>query len=60
MSLDQDFRQLATKQDTPSANIGSTGDVSGMIAWDNNYIYVCTGDYDGSTAIWKRVALASW
>lgn len=60
VSLDQDFRQLATKQDTPSANIGSTGDVSGMIAWDNNYIYVCTGDYDGSTAIWKRVALASW
>ena len=25
-----------------------------MIAWDSNYIYICTADYDGSTAIWKR------
>ena len=60
ISLDNDFRQLATKQATPSANTGSTGDVAGMIAWDTNYIYICTGSYDGSTAIWKRVALSTW
>lgn len=54
------FRQVATKQATPSSNIGASGDVTGMIAWDNTYIYICTGSYDGSTAIWKRVALASW
>jgi len=54
------FRQVATKQDTPSSSVGASGDVAGMIAWDNNYIYICTGSYDGSTAVWKRVALASY
>ncbi len=54
------FRQLATKQPTPSASTGSTGDVAGMIAWDTNYIYICTGSFDGSTAIWKRVGLSTW
>ena len=60
ISLDNDFRQLATKQATPSSNTGATGDVAGMIAWDTNYIYICTGSYDGSTAIWKRVTLSTW
>ena len=60
ISLDGAFRQMATKQATPSAYTGSTGDVAGMIAWDTNYIYICTGSYDGSTAIWKRVALGTW
>ena len=39
---------------------GDPGDVAGMIAWDASYIYVCTGAYDGSTAIWRRSALSSW
>ena len=60
ISLDGAFRQMATKQATPSANTGSAGDVAGMIAWDTNYIYICTGSHDGSTAIWKRVALSTW
>ena len=60
VSSDNAFRQLATKQPTPSANTGSVGDVTGMIAWDTNYIYICVADYDGSSAIWKRVALATW
>lgn len=60
VSLSGAFQQLATKQATPSANTGSAGDVAGMIAWDTNYIYICTGSHDGSTAIWKRVALSSW
>lgn len=54
------FRQLATKQATPASSVGSTGDVIGMIAWDTNYIYICTASYNGSTAIWKRVALSTW
>lgn len=54
------FRQLATKQATPSSNIGSSGDVSGMVAWDANYIYVCVSAYNGSSAIWKRVQLSTW
>ena len=54
------FRQLALKQATPPANTGSVGDTVGMIAWDTNYIYISVGNYDGTTAIWKRVALSSW
>jgi len=54
------FKQVATKQSTPASNVGSAGDVAGMIAWDTNYIYICVGTHDGSTAIWKRVALSTW
>lgn len=60
VSLDDAFRQVATQQAVPAANTGAAGDVSGMISWDNNYIYICTGSYDGSTVIWKRVALSTW
>lgn len=60
VSLGDAFRQIATKQPTPSAKTGSSGDVAGMVAWDASYIYVCTSDYDGTTAIWKRVALSTW
>lgn len=46
---------------TPLTNVGSPGDTAGMIAWNSSYIYVCTGNYDGSTAIWKRATIGgSW
>lgn len=60
VSLDNAFREVATRQATPSAKTGSSGDVAGMIAWNTSYIYICTADYDGTTAIWKRVALSTW
>ena len=60
VSYENAFREVATRQPTPSSNTGSSGDVAGMVAWDANYIYICTGTYDGTTAIWKRVALSSW
>lgn len=60
VSAQNAFRQLAMKQATPSSSIGAPGNVIGMISWDTNYIYVCTANYDGTTAIWKRVALAAW
>lgn len=60
VSSSNEFRQVATKQATPSSNVGASGDVAGMIAWDTNYIYICVGTHDGSTAIWKRVALSTW
>lgn len=44
---------------TPT-NIGSNGDVSGMMCSDSSYLYVCTGTYDGSTPIWKRIALSAF
>ena len=42
---------------TISTSIGRDGDVTGAFAFDADYIYVCTADYDGSTNIWKRFAL---
>ena len=46
---------IATK-----TNSGASGDVQGMVAVDASYIYVCTAAHDGSTAIWKRVALSAY
>lgn len=60
VSAQNAFRQVAMKQATPSSSTGAPGNKSGMLAWDSSYIYVCTADYDGSTAIWKRVALSTW
>ena len=54
------FKQVAMKQTTPSSSVGASGDGAGMIAWDTNYIYICTAAYDVSTAIWKRVALSTY
>jgi hypothetical protein len=42
------------------ANIGAQGDVAGTVCFDSAYFYVCTGTYNGSTAIWKRVTLNSF
>jgi hypothetical protein len=41
-------------------NVGQSGDVQGMTAVNAAYIYVCTGTYDGSTVIWKRVAISAY
>ena len=38
--------------------VGVEGDEQGMIAWDASYLYVATADWDGSTAIWKRLSLS--
>lgn len=40
--------------------IGSLGDTTGAIETDGTYIYLCTADYDGTTAIWKRVTPSSY
>lgn len=42
----------------PTSSVGQAGDVAGRLAFDNNYIYYCTGAYDGVADIWKRVALS--
>lgn len=44
---------------TPTAT-GAQGDVAGAICADTNYLYVCTGTYNGSSAIWKRITLNSF
>lgn len=45
---------------TPASATGASGDTMGMVAWDASYIYVCTANYDGSTAIWRRSAISAW
>lgn len=45
---------------TPASAIGAAGDQQGDVAFDANYIYYCTADYDGATSVWKRVAIATW
>ena len=50
----QDIRSITTSNDH-----GQSGDVAGMMVVDSTNIYVCTGTYDGSTVIWKKVALAT-
>tara|TARA_B100000035_G_scaffold311455_2_gene321028 strand:- start:1006 stop:1353 length:348 start_codon:yes stop_codon:yes gene_type:complete len=60
VSAQNTFRQIAMQQATPANSVGASGDNVGMISWDTNYIYICTAAYDGSTAIWKRVALSSY
>lgn len=42
------------------ANTGQAGDVAGMVAVDEDYMYICTGSYDGSTVIWKRAAFSTY
>jgi len=51
---------IVSTSKTPASSIGASGDKQGMIAWDNDYIYVCIADYDGSTAIWRRSSAVSW
>ena len=46
-------------QSTPT-NTGAEGDVAGMMAVGSDYMYICTGTYDGSTVIWKRAAFAAF
>jgi len=49
-------RQVTTR--TPTA-IGQLGDVQGTTCADANNLYICTKNYDGSSIIWKKLALAS-
>jgi len=44
----------------PAASLGAAGDKKGMIAFDSNYIYICTADYTGSANVWTRVAITTW
>lgn len=44
----------------PTTTVGAVGDKKGMLAFDSNYIYICTADYTGSANVWKRVAITTW
>lgn len=48
--------QTRTTTAVPATSVGVVGDTQGAFTFDGSYAYYCTGDYDGSTDIWKRVA----
>ena len=56
------FKALVVRETAPTTSVGAAGDLTGMIAWDTGYIYVCVGAHDGSAHIWKRVSMTggSW
>lgn len=53
-------RQTTQIETRTPANVGIRGDVAGTMCADSSYLYVCTGNYNGSTAIWKRISLSSF
>lgn len=57
--INNDNIMISTSK-TPSTSAGAAGDKRGMIAFDSNYLYVCIANYDGSTAIWKRLSLGGF
>ena len=45
----------------PKTPQGTEGDTFGDVCWDDNYMYVCTRDWDGISEIWRRTAIeSSW
>jgi hypothetical protein len=41
----------------PTSAVGAVGDKVGMMAIDTAYLYMCTGNYNGTSNIWTRTAL---
>jgi len=55
------FTELYNRVQTPppTSPSGQEGDVPGMIAFDQDYLYVCVYEYDATTIIWYRVAFST-
>jgi hypothetical protein len=45
---------------TRASSVGKSGDTAGMIAWEDDAVYVCIANYDGSTQIWRRAAISAF
>jgi hypothetical protein len=58
IKCNSNFSELFSRvQDAPPGSPGgTTGDSAGMIAFDDQYLYVCVADFDTSSEIWRRVA----
>ena len=56
VSRNGQFAEVVVKVDVPPTNAGLAGDKAGLISWDTNYRYICSGTYDGTTAIWSRTS----
>jgi hypothetical protein len=55
--INSNFTELYNNFQTtpPTSSSGQAGDVPGMIAFDQEYLYVCVYEYDATTTIWYRV-----
>ena len=55
--INSNFTELYNQTQTtvPTSSSGQPGDVPGMIAFDQEYLYVCVYEYDATTIIWYRV-----
>jgi len=62
--INSNFTELYNNVQTtpPTSSSGQEGDVPGMVAFDQEYLYVCVYEYDATTIIWYRVAfdLTPW
>jgi len=58
IKCNDNFTELYNRVQTtpPTSPTGTDGDVTGMIAFDGTYLYVCVADYDDTTEIWRRIA----
>ena len=56
------FSQLYSRVQAapPTTAVGQIGDEIGMYAFDASWFYICIGNYNGSTQIWRRTAIATW
>jgi hypothetical protein len=45
---------------TRASSVGKSGDTAGMIAWEDDAVYVCIANFDGSTQIWRRSAISAF
>jgi len=61
VSVDQANRaQKANQVNTRTPiGIGRVGDKAGTMCSDTNFLYICTADYNGTSQIWKKVALSA-
>jgi hypothetical protein len=48
------------QETVPATAVGTVGDTAGMYAVDNQYLYYCFQDYDGSSEIWRQIAGSSF
>jgi hypothetical protein len=57
IKCNDNFSELYSRvqESVPSSPTGSLGDTAGMIAFDNQYLYVCVANFDDTTEIWRRI-----
>jgi len=59
--INDNFTELYNRVqvDPPASPAGQEGDLPGMIAFDETYLYVCIYAYDATSVIWYRVAFST-